>query len=117
MLWLGARRRGADHQYHWNDSWDWDEVSTPLLIDFPKDGRTVKGLVHPGRNGYLWRLERRPDGIKFVDARPFVIQEVFTRIDPVSGRPSYDPERKPRLGAAVTFCPGLWGGKDWTPAG
>src|SRR5207245_1764754 len=39
----------AHHQYHWNDSWDWDEVSTPLLIDFPKDGRTVKGLVHPGQ--------------------------------------------------------------------
>ncbi|HEU5305569.1 MAG TPA: PQQ-binding-like beta-propeller repeat protein, partial [Gemmatimonadales bacterium] len=105
------------HQYHWNDSWDWDEVSTPLLIDFPKDGRTVKGLVHPGRNGYLWRLERRADSIKFVDAKPYVIQEVFTKIDPVSGRPTYDPERKPREGAAITFCPGLWGGKDWTPAG
>ncbi len=105
------------HQYHWNDSWDWDEVSTPLLIDFPKDGRTIKGLVHPGRNGYLWRLERSANGIKFIDARPFVTQEVFTKIDPVTGRPSYDPERKPRADAAVTFCPGLWGGKDWTPAG
>src|SRR5207247_1853266 len=79
--------------------------------------RLVKGLVHPGRNGYLWRRERRADGIRFVDAKPFVTQEVFTKIDPVSGRPSYDPERKPRSGAAVTFCPGLWGGKDWTPAG
>jgi alcohol dehydrogenase (cytochrome c) len=107
----------AHHQYHWNDSWDWDEVSTPLLIDFPKSGRTVKGLVHPGRNGYLWRLERQAEAIKFIDARPFVIQEVFTKIDPVTGRPSYDPERKPRAGAAVTFCPGLWGGKDWPPAG
>jgi alcohol dehydrogenase (cytochrome c) len=105
------------HQYHWNDSWDWDEVSTPLLIDFAKDGRTVKGLVHPGRNGYLWRLERQAGGIKFVDARPFVIQEVFTKIDPVTGRPTYDPERRPRGGASVTFCPGLWGGKDWPPAG
>ena len=46
------------HQYHWNDSWDWDEVSAPLLIDVQRDGRTVKGLVHPGRNGYLWLLER-----------------------------------------------------------
>ena len=69
-----ARRRhrarsAGHHQYHWNDSWDWDEVSTPLLIDFPKDGRTVKGLVHPGRNGYLWRLERGADSIKFVDAQ------------------------------------------------
>ncbi len=39
-----GRIRGH-HQYHWNDSWDWDEVSTPLLIDFQKDGRLVKGLV------------------------------------------------------------------------
>ena len=84
------------HQYHWNDSWDWDEVSTPLLIDFPKNGRAVKGLVHPGRNGYLWRLERGSDSIKFVDAQPFVTQEVFTKIDPVTGRPSYDVEHKPR---------------------
>ena len=44
-------------------------------------------------------------------------QEVFTKVDPVTGRPTYDPERKPRTGSAVTFCPGLWGGKDWTPAG
>ena len=104
------------HQYHWNDSWDWDEVSTPLLIDVRRDGRTIKSLVHPGRNGYLWLLERRADGIGFVDAQPFVTQEVFKGIDPKTGRPSYDPERKPQVGRAVTFCPGLWGGKDWPPA-
>src|SRR5438067_8578476 len=104
------------HQYHWNDSWDWDEVSTPLLIDVRRDGRTIRSLVHPGRNGYLWLLERRADGIGFVDAKPYVRQEVFTSIDPKTGRPSYDPERKPQLGRATTFCPGLWGGKDWPPA-
>ena len=104
------------HQYHWNDSWDWDEVSTPLLMDVKRDGRTIKSLVHPGRNGYLWLLERRADGIGFVDAKPFVRQEVFTSIDPKTGRPSYDPEKKPVTGKAVTFCPGLWGGKDWPPA-
>ena len=42
------------HQYHWNDSWDWDEVSAPLLIDFQRNGQTVNGMIHPGRNGYLW---------------------------------------------------------------
>jgi alcohol dehydrogenase (cytochrome c) len=104
------------HQYHWNDSWDWDEVSAPVLMDVQRDGRTIKGLVHPGRNGYLWLLERRADGIGFVDAKPFVRQEVFTGIDAKTGRPSYDPEKKPSLGKTVTFCPGLWGGKDWPPA-
>jgi alcohol dehydrogenase (cytochrome c) len=104
------------HQYHWNDSWDWDEVSTPILMDVQRGGRTIKSLVHPGRNGYLWLLERRADGIGFVDAKPFVRQEVFTGIDPKTGRPSYDPEKKPASGKLVTFCPGLWGGKDWPPA-
>ena len=44
------------HQYHWNGSWDWDEVSGPLLIDVNREGRTIKSLVHPARNGYLWIL-------------------------------------------------------------
>ena len=104
------------HQYHWNDSWDWDEVSTPLLIDVQRGGRTIKSLVHPGRDGYLWLLERRADGIGFVDAKPFVKQEVFTAIDPKTGRPTYDMEKKPQLGKTASFCPGLWGGKDWPPA-
>ena len=104
------------HQYHWNDSWDWDEVSTPLLIDVQRGGRTIKSLVHPARNGYLWLLDRSADAIKFVDAKPFVIQEVFKSIDPKTGRPSYNEERKPADGKSVNFCPSLWGGKDWPPA-
>ena len=45
-------------QYHPNDSWDWDEVSPPILVDYRRDGRTVKGLIDVARNGYLWFLER-----------------------------------------------------------
>jgi alcohol dehydrogenase (cytochrome c) len=105
----------AYHQYHWNDSWDWDEVDAPVLIDVPRDGRTIKALVHPGRNGYLWLLERSADAIKFVDAKPFVNHNVFTGIDPKTGRPSYDPERILKLEKKISFCPSLWGGKDWPP--
>lgn len=104
------------HQYHWNGSWDWDEVSTPLLVDVEREGRTIPALVHPGRNGYLWILERRPNGIGFVDAEPFVYQDVFTSIDPETGRPTYDETRKPGTERRAEFCPSLWGGKDWPPA-
>ena len=106
----------AHHQYHWNDSWDWDEVSTPLLINVERGGRTIPALVHPGRNGYLWTLERAADRIRFVSGVPFVNQDVFARLDPESGRPTYNNERKPRLDTRVSFCPSLWGGKDWPPA-
>jgi alcohol dehydrogenase (cytochrome c) len=110
----GALR--AHHQYHWNDSWDWDEVAAPLLIDIPRGNRTVPGLVHAGRNGYLWFLERSATDISFIGAKPYVTQNVFTHLDPVTGRPDYNMDHKPAVGKEVTYCPSLWGGKDWPPA-
>ncbi|MEE2784953.1 MAG: PQQ-dependent dehydrogenase, methanol/ethanol family [Pseudomonadota bacterium] len=104
------------HQYHWNDSWDWDEVSAPLLIDFKRDGREISGLIHPARNGYLWFLERQDDGIGFVDAGPYVRQDVFTGLNPVTGRPTYDESKIPGTNKGAHFCPSHWGGKDWPPA-
>jgi alcohol dehydrogenase (cytochrome c) len=101
------------HQYHWNDAWDWDEVSPPLLIEYEKDGRTIQGAVHAGRNGYLWELERNADGsIGFVEGKPYVRQDAFEGLDE-NGRPIYDPDRTPGTNKTVTFCPSLWGGKDW----
>jgi alcohol dehydrogenase (cytochrome c) len=106
----------GSHQYHWNDNWDWDEVSTPLLIDVKRNGRDVKALVHPGRNGYLWILERKADSIGFVDGKPFVKGNVITALDPKTGRPTYDMEKRLLFGKTTTFCPSHWGGKDWPPA-
>jgi alcohol dehydrogenase (cytochrome c) len=103
------------HQYHWNDTWDWDEVSAPILVDVERNGKKVKSLVHAGRNGYLWQLERTSGKINFVDAWPYVKQNVFTSIDPKTGRPTYDESKRPATGKTVNFCPSMWGGKDWFP--
>ena len=89
-------------QYHQNDSWDWDEVSPPLLVDFSHDGRMIKGLVDVARDGYLWQLERGAGGIGFVAAQPFVHHNVFKGVEPGSGRPIVDPAHKPRTGATVS---------------
>jgi alcohol dehydrogenase (cytochrome c) len=102
-------------QYHPNDSWDWDEVSPPILVDFTRGGRTVKGLIDAARDGYLWFLERTDSRINFVDAKPFVKQNVFRSVDPRTGRPDVDPDRKPATGKAASFCPSHWGGKNWPP--
>ncbi|MCI0526822.1 MAG: PQQ-binding-like beta-propeller repeat protein, partial [Nitrospira sp.] len=37
----------------------------------------------------------------------------FKSIDPKTGRPEYNEERKPARGKLIPFCPSLWGGKDW----
>ena len=85
------------HQYHPNDGWDWDEVSAPLLINVKKDGHDQKALVHAGRDGYLWVLGRSKDEISFLNAWPYVTQDVFESVDPKSGRPVYDRTKSPAL--------------------
>jgi alcohol dehydrogenase (cytochrome c) len=102
-------------QYHPNDSWDWDEVSPPILVDYQRNGETVRGLINVARNGYLWFLERSEGPIRFVEGKPYVYQNVFRSLDPVTGRPDVDPEHKPGTGKRAQFCPGLHGGKNWPP--
>lgn len=102
-------------QYHPNDSWDWDEVSPPILVDYQRDGETVRGLIDVARDGYLWFLDRDDGPIRFVEGKPYVYQNVFRSLDPVTGRPDVDPDRKPGTGKSANFCPGLHGGKNWPP--
>jgi len=102
-------------QYTPNESFDWDEVSPPILVDFQRNGRTVKGLIDVARNGYLWFLDRGTGPIRFVQGVPYVRQTVFRTLDPVTGRPDLDPEHKPGTGKTADFCPSHWGGKNWPP--
>ena len=102
-------------QYDPNDSWDWDEVSPPILVDYTRGGRTVKGLIDVARDGYLWFLERTTGAINFVEGTPYVKQNVFRSLDPKTGRPDVDPARQPGTGRDSEFCPSHWGGKNWPP--
>ena len=102
-------------QYHWNGSWDWDEATPPLLLNVERGGRSISALLHAGRNGYLWLLERTGGDMRFVDAQPFVYQNVFASVDPLTGRPTYDPVRVPGIGKRATFCPGTGGARNWPP--
>jgi alcohol dehydrogenase (cytochrome c) len=112
---VATGRIKGHHQYNPNESWDWDEVSPPILVDYQRNGRTVKGLIDVARDGYLWFLERGDGPIKFVDATPYVKQTAFRGIDAKTGRPDVDPARKPGTGKLAEFCPSFWGGKNWPP--
>jgi alcohol dehydrogenase (cytochrome c) len=76
----------------------------------------VSGLIDVARNGYLWFLDRGDGGkIKFIEGKPYVYQNVFKGLDPVTGRPDVDPAHKPGSGKRAEFCPGSHGGKNWPP--
>ena len=53
--------------------------------------------------------------MRFLEAQPFVHQNVFTSVDPLTGRPEYDSARIPGIGERVEFCPSLTGGRQWRP--
>lgn len=53
--------------------------------------------------------------INFIDGTPYVKQNVFRSLDPRSGRPDVDPNRRPGTGKQAQFCPSHWGGKNWPP--
>jgi alcohol dehydrogenase (cytochrome c) len=102
-------------QYTPNESWDWDEVSPPILVDYRRGGRTIKGLINFARSGYLYFLERTNGPIKFVEGMPYVKQNVFRSLDPKTGRPDIDEARKPDIGKLADFCPSWHGAKNWQP--
>src|SRR6185503_19907671 len=92
-----------------------DEVSPPILVDYGRNGRTIKGLINVARDGYLWFLERTSGKINFVDGTPFVKPNFFKSLDPKTGRPDVDPAPQPGTGKEAEFCPSHWGGKNCPP--
>ena len=103
------------HQYTPHDSWDWDEVSAPLLIDTEIDGKPIKTATHAGRNGYLWILDRDQGQLKFLHAFSYSNNNVFKSIDAKTGRPVIDESKRPGAKQGGEFCPSIGGGKDWIP--
>ena len=102
-------------QYTPNESFDWDEVSPPILVDFRRGGREITGAINVARNGYLYFLDRTGGSLRFVDGKPYVNQNVFRSLDPKTGRPDIIEANKPGTGKRAQYCPSLHGGKNWPP--
>ncbi len=59
---IRARRYGPI-QLNPHDLYDYDEINENLLLDLPINGQTRPVLVHPGRDGFMFVIDRadRPD--------------------------------------------------------
>lgn len=113
-------------QYTPNESWDYDEQGVHMLIDAPFNGQNLKTVVHFGRNGYIYALDRTNGN--FINATQFVDKVTWTKgIDPKTGKPieynpnlalqTYLPETRFMRSdpAAKQVCPNLLGGVRWQP--
>jgi alcohol dehydrogenase (cytochrome c) len=99
-------------QYVPHDLWDYDNITTPMLIDVERDGKTIHGLVSAHKHGYFYLLDRA-NNLQFIYGEPFAHVTVFKGLD-AAGHPIVDPSKDPTNGQ-VEVCPSFLGGSNWMP--
>lgn len=103
--------------YQWSphDLYDHDGVNENVLLDATIGGERRKILVHPGRNGFVYVLDRTNG--QLLSATPFVHITSAKGVDLQSGKLIPVPEKEPKLGVVVRdICPAAPGSKDWQPS-
>ena len=113
-------------QYTPNDSRDYDETGTHILIDTKVNGEDRKIVTHPGRNGFNYTIDRLNG--QFLKAGQYVGKVTWTKgIDPKTGKPlDYDPSKDLQIYAepanvnankvARRVCPDQSGGNNFWPS-
>ena len=97
-----------------HDLYDYDEINENLLIDLPINGKQTHVLVHPGRDGFMFVIDRATGQIYSADK--YDTQTSMSSYDIKAGRPVMVPQLKPLLGKNITgICPASPGAKDWQP--
>jgi alcohol dehydrogenase (cytochrome c) len=90
------------------ESLDLDEVYERVLVDIGDQ----KFALTVGKHGLLWKLDRKTG--KFLGVNETTFQNVFSRIDPNTGKVAYrDDILAQRIGEWVQFCPSSEGGHNW----
>ncbi|HEX4270374.1 MAG TPA: PQQ-dependent dehydrogenase, methanol/ethanol family [Rhizomicrobium sp.] len=97
-----------------HDLYDYDEINENVLLDLPVNGQTRHVMVHPGRDGFMFVIDRATGQIYSADK--YDTQTSIKNFDLKTGRPVYNDALKPLLGKNVTgICPASPGVKDWQP--
>jgi len=90
------------------ETFDLDEVFERVLIDHGAE----KSLLTIGKAGILWKLDRQTG--KYLGSTQTVFQNVFAKIDPKTGRPTYRPDViGQKSDQWLSSCPGPEGGHNW----
>lgn len=104
------------YQFTPQEMWDYDEIAENILVDLRIGGQVRKALVHVGRNGFFFVLDRTTG--ELLSATPYTHVNWATGYDLKTGFPLYNPD-KIHKGTGVVIqdiCPNLIGGKNFQPA-
>lgn len=97
-----------------HDLWDHDEINENVLVDLDIGHETRKALIHPGRNGYLYVIDRTSGEV--LSADPYDTVTVYSGVDLKTGRIQPVESMTPVLDKTIeNVCPAPPGAKDWQP--
>jgi PQQ-dependent dehydrogenase (methanol/ethanol family) len=98
-----------------HDLFDHDEVNESVVLDLTIDGQPRKTIVHPGRTGYMYVMDRTNGEV--LSATPYVRITAAKGVDLKTGRLIPNDEKTPQTGKVVRdIQPASPGAKDWQPS-
>jgi alcohol dehydrogenase (cytochrome c) len=98
-----------------HDSWDYDEIMENVLVDMDYGGRRRKLLVHPGRTGFIYVLDRETG--ELLSAETYQPTNWASSYDLRTGKPQEDPAKHTHYGTLTQgICPSSTGAKEVIPS-
>ena len=99
-----------------HDAWDYDEINENILVDMAWQGSMRKLLIHPGRNGFMFVLDRTTGEVLAADS--FMDSTNWAHgYDLKTGEAHEDDSKRTHYGVDVKeICPSSTGAKDFSPS-
>ena len=98
-----------------HDAWDYDEIMENIPVDMEWHGQMRKLLIHPGRSGFVFVLDRQTG--ELLSAEKFQPVNWAKGYDLKTGEPQVDPAKVTHTGViARQVCPSSTGGKEFVPS-
>jgi PQQ-dependent dehydrogenase (methanol/ethanol family) len=98
-----------------HDGWDYDEIMENVLVDMDWNGKARKLLLHPGRTGFMYVLDRTSG--ELLSAEPYMPINWAHGYDLKTGLPQIDPTKMTHQGSITDdICPSSTGAKDFIPS-
>jgi alcohol dehydrogenase (cytochrome c) len=103
------------YQFTAHDAWDYDEIMENILVDMQWQGRQRKLVIHPGRSGFVYVLDRESG--ELLSAEKFEPTNWASSYDLKTGKANEDPKMRTHYGVVTSgICPSSTGAKDFIPS-
>jgi PQQ-dependent dehydrogenase (methanol/ethanol family) len=99
-----------------HDAWDYDEIMENVLVDMNFKGQARKLLLHPGRSGFMYVLDRGSG--ELLSAEKFQASTNWAHgYDLRTGTPAENADKRTKFGAVTRdICPSSTGAKEFVPS-